>query len=210
MRSGDSDNGRVSYHFKVNNANVAETEEFSIDPETGEVRANSKFDRETKDKYELVLVARDHGTPVSFETLRFVTIMIKDINDHHPAFQAGNEDDVRFTVPEEEEAGFFVGRLKAQDPDEGKNGRVFYYIVAGNEGKWFSVDKTYGNIYTKQRLDREERDHYVIQVKTTNNPDIVCEGKTIVLMYKKLSLSIIDNFITFLKKIVKLSSDYRN
>ena len=27
-------------------------------------------------------------------------------------------------------------------------------------------------------LCREERDHYVIQVKTTNNPDIVCEGST--------------------------------
>ena len=59
-----------SYFFKLNNENVGETEHFSIDPETGEVRAKVRFDREEREKYELVLVARDHGTPVAFETLR--------------------------------------------------------------------------------------------------------------------------------------------
>jgi hypothetical protein len=57
---------------------------------------------------------------------------------------------IRFTVPEEEDPGYFVGRVQAKDPDKDKNGRVYYYIVAGNDGRWFSVDKTYGNIYTKQ------------------------------------------------------------
>ena len=47
-----------------------------------------------------------------------------------------------------------MGRVEAKDADEGKNGRVYYYIVQGNEERWFSVDKTYGNIYTKKRLDR--------------------------------------------------------
>jgi hypothetical protein len=56
----------------VNNENVGETDHFSIDPETGEVRAKVRFDREEREKYELVLVARDHGTPVSFETLRYL------------------------------------------------------------------------------------------------------------------------------------------
>ena len=74
FRDRDSENGRVSYHFKVSNENVDETEDFIIDNETGEVRAKTMFDRELQDRYELVLVARDHGTPVSFETLRFVTI----------------------------------------------------------------------------------------------------------------------------------------
>ncbi len=60
----------LRYFFKVNNENVGETESFSIDPETGEVRAKVRFDREEREKYELVLVAKDHGTPVSFETLR--------------------------------------------------------------------------------------------------------------------------------------------
>ena len=40
-----SDNGRVSYHFKIANENVDQTTEFIIDPETGEVRAKIMFDR---------------------------------------------------------------------------------------------------------------------------------------------------------------------
>ena len=40
-----SDNGRVSYHFKIANENVNQTTEFMIDPETGEVRAKIMFDR---------------------------------------------------------------------------------------------------------------------------------------------------------------------
>ena len=40
----------------------------------------------------------------------------------------------------------------------------------GNDGNWFSIDKSYGNIYTKKKLDREERDHYTLQIKTSNEP----------------------------------------
>ena len=169
------DNRRISYFFKVNNENVGQTGDFSIDETTGEVRPIRIFDREDVDRYELVLVARDHGTPVAFETLRFVGVDITDVNDNEPMFM---EKDVRFTVPEEVETGYLVGRVEAQDADKAKNGRVFYYIVAGNEGRWFSIDKTYGNIYTKKRLDREQRERYSLQVKTTNDPDVVCEGRT--------------------------------
>ena len=121
-RDGGGDNGRVSYFIKENNLNVGETKEFSIDQRTGEVRAKVKFDREAINKYELVLVARDHGTPISFETLRFVTVVIKDINDNLPMFPSSLTD-VRFTVPEEEKPGYKVGRVEASDADEGKHGR---------------------------------------------------------------------------------------
>ena len=47
---------------------------------------------------------------------------------------------------------------------------MYYYIVDGNDGNWFSIDKSYGNIYTKKKLDREERDHYTLQIKTSNEP----------------------------------------
>ena len=55
--------------------------------------------------------------------------------------------------------------------------RVYYYIVAGNEGNWFSIDKSYGNIYTKKKLDREERDHYELQIKTSNDAFKKCEDQ---------------------------------
>lgn len=47
------DNGKVIYHMKVGNRNVQETEEFSINQETGELRSKIILDRETKGKFEV-------------------------------------------------------------------------------------------------------------------------------------------------------------
>ena len=175
----DNDNGKISYFFKVNNENIAETGEFKIDQTTGELRTKVKLDREEKDHYELVIVARDHGTPVAFETLRFLNVIVEDIDDNSPKFPPALTSDnniIKFTVPEEEKPGYVVGRVEAVDPDAGKYGRVFYYITKGNEGSWFSIDKTQGTIYTKQILDREDRDQYTLFVKASNNPGYVCEA----------------------------------
>jgi hypothetical protein len=174
------DNQRISYFLKDQNENVAETDMFSIDEVTGELRTKGIFDREERDKYELVLVARDHGSPVAFETLRLVTVMITDVNDNGPKFPVGVSEDrmVRFTVPEEEEPGYFVGRVEAEDLDEGPNGRVFYYIVEGNSEGYFSIDKSYGNIYTKRKIDRETISEFMLTIKATNEASFVCEGAT--------------------------------
>lgn len=56
VKASDRDpgeNGRVSYHLKVGNKNVQETEEFAIDQETGELRAKIILDREVKNKFEV-------------------------------------------------------------------------------------------------------------------------------------------------------------
>ena len=172
----DNENGRISYFFKVKNENVLETDEFSIDEQTGEIRVKVELDREVNDHYELVVIARDHGTPVAFETLRFLNVIVEDIDDHSPVFvQTGSSPVVRFTVPEEEQPGYLVGRVLASDPDVGFFGRIYYYILKGNEGTWFSIDKIQGNIYTKKKLDREERDSYTLLVKATNDAGLVCE-----------------------------------
>ena len=97
----ENDNRRVSYFLKVNNENVAETREFRIDQNTGELKTRVRLDREEVDHYELVIVARDHGTPVAFETLRFLSIVVEDIDDNSPRFPADSTV-IRFTVPEEE------------------------------------------------------------------------------------------------------------
>lgn len=47
------ENGRVSYHLKVGNRNVQETEEFSIDQESGELRSKIILDREINNKFEV-------------------------------------------------------------------------------------------------------------------------------------------------------------
>lgn len=49
----EGDNGRVTYHLKVDDVNVQETDEFAIDAESGELRTKVYLDREIKSKYEV-------------------------------------------------------------------------------------------------------------------------------------------------------------
>lgn len=49
------ENGRITYHFKVNDSNVQETDEFIINEETGELRSKIILDRETRKQYQVWL-----------------------------------------------------------------------------------------------------------------------------------------------------------
>ncbi|XP_012283433.1 cadherin-87A [Orussus abietinus] len=162
------ENGKVGYHLNVENRNVQETEEFSIDQETGELRAKIILDREVKSKFELVLVAADHGSPTTYETLRLLTVLLVDTNDNVPEFY----DEYNFHVPENRPKDYFVGKVTAEDKDEGRHAKVYYYIEAGNENRTFYIDKTDGRIYSNKSFDREERDTYVLSILAANDPDI--------------------------------------
>lgn len=56
VRANDADegeNGRITYHFKINDTDVQETDEFFIQPDTGDLRTKIILDREVKSKYEV-------------------------------------------------------------------------------------------------------------------------------------------------------------
>ncbi|XP_034936764.1 cadherin-87A [Chelonus insularis] len=171
VRAADNDpgeNGRISYHLKVGNKNVQENEEFSINSETGELRSKIILDREIKNKFELVLVASDHGNPTSYETLRLLTILLVDTNDNIPQFT----DDYIFNIPENRQKDYVVGQVIAEDKDEGNHAKVYYYIESGNEDLSFYIDKSDGTIYTNKSFDRETRDKYLVSILAANDPDL--------------------------------------
>lgn len=49
------DNGKITYHFKVNDSDVQETDEFSIQKDTGEITTKILLDRENKSRFEVSL-----------------------------------------------------------------------------------------------------------------------------------------------------------
>ncbi|CAN7991662.1 unnamed protein product, partial [Ixodes pacificus] len=166
------DNGLVSYYFKVGDRNVGDTDQFSIDPMTGEIRTKVILDRELRPRYELVLVARDHGNPAPFETLRFLTVVLKDIDDNAPLFPRTKESSpYMFHIKENLNPGFHVGRVQAIDLDVNENAMVYYYIIDGNWNREFTIDKLQGIIYSNASFDREIKDMYELVVKASSNPD---------------------------------------
>jgi len=58
----------------------------------------------------LVLVAKDHGTPISHETLRFLTVLLVDTNDNRPEFPVTETTNpYSFRVTENSQINLLIG-----------------------------------------------------------------------------------------------------
>ncbi|XP_047099103.1 cadherin-87A [Schistocerca piceifrons] len=166
------ENGRISYHLRVGNNITQETNEFSINADTGELRTKIILDREVQAKYELVLVAKDHGSPVPYETMHFLTVLLVDTDDNKPEFPLDETvNPYKFRVVENTPAPQLIGRVEAIDRDEGQHARIYYYIISGNEEGGFYIDKTDGSLYANKSFDREKEELYILHIKATNDPD---------------------------------------
>ncbi|KAG5879259.1 hypothetical protein JTB14_012529 [Gonioctena quinquepunctata] len=170
----ENENGRLTYHFKIDGENVQETSEFSINPKTGELRTKQILDREMRPKYQLVLVARDHGTPKWFETIRHLTVLLVDENDNRPEFPGSKSTNpYHFYVTENNDNDILIGRVKALDRDEGNHAKVYYYILSGNDDGSFYLDRSDGGLYANKSFDREQREEYDLLVIANNDPNFV-------------------------------------
>nr|CAH7738219.1 unnamed protein product [Callosobruchus chinensis] len=168
----ENENGRITYHFKVDGENQQETKEFKIDSITGELRTKQMLDRETRANYDLILVARDHGSPKWYESVRRLTVLLVDENDNRPEFPGSlSTNPYRFYVVENNEKNTLIGKVKALDRDEGNHAKVYYYILSGNEDGSFFLDRTDGGLYANKSFDREEREEYDLLLIANNDPN---------------------------------------
>ncbi|XP_016521880.1 cadherin-7-like isoform X1 [Poecilia formosa] len=111
---------------------------FTVDPNTGVVRtALPDLDRETRDRYQLVVQARDLlGRRGALSGTTAVTVTLTDVNDNPPRFPRRN---YRFSIPESVPAPAVVARIKAVDPDLGQNAEVEYRVLDGDGPGTFRV-----------------------------------------------------------------------
>ncbi|XP_013167348.1 PREDICTED: cadherin-87A [Papilio xuthus] len=170
IKATDADsgeNGRVSYYLKVDNRNVRDTPEFSLDTDTGELRTKTFLDREHKAEYQLVIAAVDNGTPAQFESLRLLTVVLADDDDNTPRFTQRH---YQFTLAENLSPGIIVGSVKAIDKDSGDNGKVYYHVLEGNREGAFTLDRTQGILRANTSFDREKQDEYTMTIYASNNP----------------------------------------
>ncbi|XP_028130157.2 cadherin-87A [Diabrotica virgifera virgifera] len=175
-----NENGRLTYHFKVDDENVQETEEFSIDPKSGELKTRKSLDREFKPNYQLVLVARDHGFPKWYETIRHLTVLLVDENDNRPEFPGSKSTNpYHFYVVENNEKDIMIGQVKALDRDEGMHAKVYYYLISGNEDRPFFLDRIDGGLYANKSFDREEQSEYSLLIIATNDPNYVVPSEPV-------------------------------
>ena len=151
----DKENGDITYSLV---AIGDEKNKFSIDAHTGQLSA-TPLDHEEQASYSLTIKAEDQGSPKQ-HALCEMQVRVLDRNDNDPVFsQELYRAEIRENVPE----GSSVITVTATDADSGQNAKISYSIRNGTQ--WiFGIDKDSGEIYTTGRLDREERQSYILEV----------------------------------------------
>ncbi|KAM4688596.1 cadherin-12 [Discoglossus pictus] len=144
---------------------------FSIDPKTGVIRtALPNMDREVKEQYQVLIQAKDMGGQLGgLAGTTTVNITLTDVNDNPPRFPKSL---FHLKVPESSLVGSPIGRIRAVDPDFGKNAAIEYTIVPGDGGNLFDIitdnDTQEGIIILKKPLDFETKKAYTFKVEASN------------------------------------------
>ncbi|XP_029446363.1 cadherin-6-like [Rhinatrema bivittatum] len=144
---------------------------FSVESESGVIKtALPNMDRENKEKYQVVIQAKDMGGQMGgLSGTTTVNITLTDVNDNPPRFPQST---YQFKTPESASPGHPVGKIKANDADEGANAEIAYHIVDGDESDVFDVitdkDTQEGIITVKKALDFEKKKLYTLKVEAVN------------------------------------------
>lgn len=152
-------NGQVRYRILDNDDEV-----FEIKAMTGEISLSSQLDREVVDKYQVVVLAEDQGSPALSSTCT-VKIRVSDENDEVPKFARSK---IQLKLSEGVDIGHELYQFSAQDNDQGTNGKVNYFLN-GNNVNGFLLDPDTGIMTVGSKLDRESRDQVNLVVTAVDN-----------------------------------------
>ena len=103
-------NARITYAITAGNP----AGKFKINGASGLISTQRPLDRESKDKYQLTISARDGGSPQQSNSV-IVDINVGDVNDNDPEFYGST----RFNVVENAGRGTYVNQVQTRDRDSG-------------------------------------------------------------------------------------------
>lgn len=101
-----------------------------------------------------------------------VTVNVLDTNDNTPIFVPNKK---TVTISEDSAIGHSVTKVTATDPDTGLNGRIFYSIISGSDGK-FDIDRVTGKVRVSASLDRESRGEFILNISAIDGSYYPNEG----------------------------------
>ncbi|XP_051810283.1 protocadherin beta-15-like [Acanthochromis polyacanthus] len=174
----DGLNSEITYEF--DHVSDENSDVFSLDSATGEVRVAGAVDFERVSSYEMQISAKDGLGLVSYATLM---IEVTDINDNAPVIQLKS---LTNPIPENVSPGTEVGIINVQDRDSETNGQVRCFIQQNVPFKLVPSIKNYYSLVSTGQLDREVVSDYNITISATD------EGSPPLSSSKSVQLSVAD------------------
>ncbi|POI27159.1 hypothetical protein CIB84_009091, partial [Bambusicola thoracicus] len=132
----EGENARITYYLSSDDGDNP----YDIQQD-GTILVNGYVDRETKEKYELLLVASDNGMPQR-QNFTYINIQVLDVNDNVPQFTK-----VHYTASihvATAKEGAFVLSVSATDLDTGNNSVISYSLM--NHSDIFHINNHTGEI----------------------------------------------------------------
>ncbi|CAK6957486.1 cadherin-like protein 26 [Scomber scombrus] len=151
-----------------------------IDSRLAQLKFTGCFDYDKAKKYEIIILAKDHGTP-SLSSTAVVTLDILDGNSHPPTFKATNYNGEVKEMDIKDE----VLRVAVEDKDTPNTPgwRAKYFFIKGNEDGNYNIktdpETNEGILSLIKGKDFERTTLTTLQIGVENEePLFVCKGKT--------------------------------
>nr|XP_026649047.1 protocadherin Fat 4 [Zonotrichia albicollis] len=139
----EGENARITYYLSAEDGDNP----YSIQQD-GTILVTGSVDRESKDKYDLLLLASDNGVPQR-QNFTHVSIRVLDVNDNPPEFtRAQYSASIPVAAAKEGQA---VLAVSATDPDLGNNALVSYSLL--NHSDDFHINNGTGEISLSNNLE---------------------------------------------------------
>ncbi|XP_031646163.1 protocadherin-19 isoform X4 [Oncorhynchus kisutch] len=157
-------NGTVSYTIVPSEIKHMDVNTYvSINP-SGRIYSMRSFDHEYTRTFDFKVLARDQGNP-SLSSNATVRIVVLDVNDNTPVMTTPTlvNGTAEVSIPRNAGVGYLVTQVKADDYDEGENGRLTYTISEGDR-LFFEIDQVNGEVRSTKMFGEQVKSTYEITV----------------------------------------------
>ncbi|XP_038955650.1 protocadherin-19 isoform X4 [Rattus norvegicus] len=177
-------NGSVSYQIVPSQVRDMPVFTYvSINPNSGDIYALRSFNHEQTKAFEFKVLAKDGGMP-SLQSNATVRVIILDVNDNTPVITAPPliNGTAEVYIPRNSGIGYLVTVVKADDYDEGENGRVTYDMTEGDRG-FFEIDQVNGEVRTTRTFNENSKASYELIVVAHDHGKTSLSASALVLIY---------------------------
>ena len=136
---------------------------FSIDQSSGELRSLVRLDREAvTPSLQVEVTIKDGGSPPQQASYP-LTVVVEDENDNPPRL---TNNPGSLTIPDNAGPGDFLYKLEVRDEDSGANSQLQYFLL-GEAGR-FSLDQNTGVLTSRSNVDNEG-EVFSLEVKVSDS-----------------------------------------
>ncbi|XP_068600475.1 protocadherin alpha-C2-like [Brachionichthys hirsutus] len=158
-------NSQLVYSYTLYTSEKTQ-ELFSLDPNSGEIKAKGVIDYEESQSFEMFVQAQDRGAS-SLSGHCKVMLLVTDLNDNYPEVAIKS---VKSLLTEDASVGTLIAVITVRDRDSGLNGEVVL-TLSQQETLPFLLNKSsegYFELLVSKPLDREVTSKYDITLRVTD------------------------------------------